>query len=188
MDTHRTRPTGNRPLAGRPPNRGHPVPRPKKTAPTDLPALRRRVKKAADRLDEHGDTALASAVREYLTVSTKRTPAKHPVLPMYLRAATWQAGQADAAATGQTMEEIVSVGLVEFCAGRFVPVRPSRGSGEGKGTFTTRVSTELRAAVASYAAEHADDLGFLSTARQGANPVAQVAAAWLEHQYGTPVT
>nr|WP_202446850.1 hypothetical protein [Streptomyces sp. SID5468] len=140
--------------------------------------------RAADKLNEVGEAQLAEAVRQVLPPVTYEEdgPGGDAVLSLWIRKSTMQAAQRDASERGQTVAGIVDAGFTALLAGQFKPTKQPKapaGSADPKGTTSIRLSATRQAQVADYVNEHADDLGWKPSP-------AQVAVAWLEHQYPAP--
>jgi hypothetical protein len=141
--------------------------------PRKSPAQTELLAEAADLLDEAGKPQHADAVRDALAEISRPKAREdlNPTLPVYVRTTTWRAAQ-QAGAVPKAIEE----GFAALLAGRFTPPEPTRGGGR-KSSYSGRAPRELQDQVAEYVTKHAKKL------KWSPSP-GQVAAAWLEHQYG----
>lgn len=146
-------------------------------APKKKPDLVTTVQQAARKLDDVGEPVLASGVREmaqeYTRLSTKSRE-DNPTLSLWVDTAAFNAAQA----AGSVLD-IIDQGFLALLAGGFKPQRPRRGaSGEtARGSRTARATVDRQREVTAYVTAHAEELGWEPTPRQ-------VAAAWIEQQFG----
>jgi hypothetical protein len=147
------------------------VARPKKhPAQVDL------LTEAADKLAGIGMPKHATAVRDALTELTRpKARAGNPTLTVWTTPEIWRAAQEAGSVT-----DVVEEAFDALLAGRFKPKKARRtAGGSAKGSFSARATVDRQNEVAEYVAAHADTLGWSPSPRQ-------IAAAWLEHKFGTP--